>query len=200
MSEIIYFVDMDETLLHSCYEIDYFPPTEIAKKGWDEIKKWKQSLTEEDCDKLAKDNGWSVLFMPNCEEKFYSKKRPNAEKFLSELKELGKVYLCTNAEEGYARLALTHFKLIDFFDKLYFRRTMRLGNVPIHEDLNYFLIDDLWYNNPTLMSKFEAINGGESWSKDYKKNHIKIPPFHGEDEDVVLNYFIKKVKERSIGR
>lgn len=166
-----FFVDMDETLLTS------FAPDKDALKRFGESKSPNVKVVHE------KTTGRTLV----------SIKRPGADAFLNELRQLGRVCLLTASAPQYAHLVLRAHGLSKHFDKIYTGED--LTGTPKEWGKKFLLIDNLPITSDLVGNKLQMLN--YSASRDHAKPHfIRVPEFAGDLQDNALISVLDEIKER----
>lgn len=195
-----FYVDMDNTLLY----------TRLIPKSSDFLPE----DIDKDSDEMFAKNGFK-LGLDDGRDRYWSKVRPGATEFLSALKGMGKVFLCTSATKDYADKALEILGLDGFFDGRYYRHDV-YRSVTQNSCSRFYLIDDLAFEMAGIAQKMRFLGSGmeseEPWGGDirrleeykqkrakyeaeYGPRHIQVKPFRGEDGDADLSRALAQIKE-----
>ena len=142
---ICFFVDLDETLVSSENFSTIVMSNSYGKKYSDLLIEQKKNILD--------DQGYKIVCDEETNNPLVSKLRPFAKEFLSFLSNLGKVYLCTSAQQDYADGDLKAFGLDSYFTEKYYRHN--INGFSIKPCDNFFLIDDLDFVD--LNKKFQFL-------------------------------------------
>lgn len=120
-------------------------------------------------------------------------KRPGVDDFLSDLKSLGKIFLCTASDQAYADNILKKLN-IDVFDNKFYGED--LDNKVVNDNPNFLLIDNLEYTEDDIQRKMKML--GEKDDKIIEIKHVKVIPFEPElgQDHSGLSKALKDIKEK----
>ena len=169
---MIYYVDMDETLLHTTkYPPKLVPsmrdkyPSYFLKKKEEEIAYWGENA-------FQMEGGITAC------------RRPYAESFLKTLKNKGKVIVFSAGQIDYVKEALKVTGLINFIDGYF---SSREYNEDLPREKNWVLIDDRPKNSVVATIKIRQITSNVSYFPLIKKhNYIQVASFTGNARDTGL--------------
>lgn len=199
--DVCFYVDMDNTLLFSTTNI-----SGIRGITDEELESDSNIVFEKRGFKKGLEVGGTA---------YWSKIRPGAIEFLSALKGIGKVYLCTSATNDYADAALRVLGIDGFFDGKYYRNNV-YQDVVQNSCARFFLIDDLPFNTSGISQKMRFLGSGmnpedQPWGdedemKEYEKKkaryeseygpkHIQVKFFRGDDGDSDLSRVLSEIKK-----
>jgi TFIIF-interacting CTD phosphatase-like protein len=121
-------------------------------------------------------------------------KRPGVEEFLTKLKQIGPVYLCTHAEEEYVNEVLDAVNLRKYFDKIYTREDIWSDNaVDMSHVGDAILIDNSLQHSSKSQHKLQWLGISEEEST---MHYVQVPEFTGTPDnifDAVYQHVIEKI-------
>ena len=169
---MIYYVDMDETLLHTTkYPPKLVPsmrdkyPSYFLKKKEEEIAYWGENA-------FQMEGGITAC------------RRPYAESFLKTLKNKGKVIVFSAGQIDYVKEAFKVTGLINFIDGYF---SSREYNEDLPREKNWVLIDDRPQESVATTIKIRQITSKVSYFPLIKKhNYIQVASFTGNARDTGL--------------
>ena len=170
---MIYYIDMDETLLHTTRHPPKRPsfsrkkfPTHFLKWKAEEILYWeKNAFQMED----------SVMVC----------KRPYAENFLKTLRSTGKVIVLSAGQIDYVKEALKVTGFVDFIDGSF---SSRRYNEDLPRERDWVLIDDRPQDSAMVTIKIKQITSNPI--RDH--NYIQVSAFTGNPKDTVLRDLLEQ--------